>query len=200
MSKESTEKIQQHESSTSVLQYAEKLLHATCWTIAVLLLFLLVPSLSDGAIDALFIFYQPILPFVLMLWLWTLLVWFLDTYMIRYQACFASEHLQFLVSYTALTNVATAFTTALAVGVSVFVLLLHNGMVVHASLQPAMLLVVFVGLLANPLDGIIDNSTTAQRWFFLDTLRRVVLPFQVRPEVSRAFSSGTCFICSLPAC
>lgn len=175
------EKIQ-HESN-SVMLYLEHLVHGTSWTITVLLLLLLVPSMPDGVIDALFIFYQPLLPFLLMLWLWIVVVWFFETYMIRYQACFASEHLQFLVSAPALTRIAAAFTTAPAIGVSLFLLLVHNDLVQFASWQPALLLIVLLLMLANPLDGVIDSTTTSQRWFFLDTFRRVVLPFQVRLKI-----------------
>lgn len=174
------EKMPPHESNP-VAQYTERIVHVTSWTIAVLLLLLLVPTMPDGVIDALYIFYQPLLPFLLMLWLWVVVVWFFETYMIRYQACFASEHLHFLLSYTALAKIAAPFTTVLAVGVSSFLLLVQNDLVELASWQPVLLLAVAVGMLANPLDGVIDNSTASQRRFFLDTLRRVVLPFQVCP-------------------
>lgn len=187
-----SEKMQQQESS-SVLQYLDRLVHVTSWTITVLLLLLLVPSLPDGVIDALFIFYQPLLPFLLMLWLWIVVVWFFETYMIRYEACFASKHLPFLVSSAALTRIAAAFTTALALGVSTFLLLVQNGLVEYASWQPTLLLIVMLGMVANPLDGVIDNATTSQRWFFLDTVRRVILPFQVSPQVLPDFRTSLVF-------
>ena len=195
MSKVQPNEKMQHESSF-VLNYVERLVHVTSWTITVLLLLLLVPSLPDGVIDALFIFYQPLLPFLLMLWLWIVVVWFFEAYTIRYQACFASEHLQFLVSAPALTRIAAAFTTALAIGVSAFILLVHNGLFQFASWQPALLLIVLLLMLANPLDGVIDSTTSAQRWFFLDTFRRVVLPFQVRLKIAN--SSCSAMLTNLP--
>eukprot|EP00892_Ulva_mutabilis_P010445 jgi/Ulvmu1/7773/UM004_0002.1 len=155
-----------------------KLINALSWALAAGLLFAIAPALPAGATDALFIFYQPMLPMLLMLWLWTLVVSFFEAYYIRYDACFAAEHLKFLLSADALATLAESFTTLMAVSVSAYIMLASNGYFLLASLQPGLFFVAIAIFLANPLDFTHDTTYGAQRWFFLETLRRVVLPFQ----------------------
>lgn len=143
------------------------------------LLFAIAPALSTGATDALFIFYQPLLPMLFMLWLWTAVVSFFEAYYIRYDACFATEHLKFLLSADDLTRIAESFTTLMSLSVSAYILLVDNGYMVLASYQPGIFFAAVAMLLANPLDLAQDTNYSPQRWFFLDTLRRVMLPFQV---------------------
>ena len=154
--------------------------HTLCWTLAAGLLFAIAPSLPAGATDALFIFYQPMLPMLLMLWLWTFVIFFFEKYFIRYDACFAAEHLKFLLSADALTAIAESLTTIMALSVSAYIILARNGYTVLASFQPGIFFAGIAMYLANPLDFTHEMSYSPQRWFFLDTLRRVTLPFQVR--------------------
>lgn len=162
-----------------IMLYIRSFTHALCWALAAALLFAVAPSLSAGATDALFIFYQPLLPMLVMLWLWTVVVSFFEAYYVRYDACFATEHLKFLLSADDLTRIAESFTTLMSLSVSAYVLLVINGYVVLASYQPGVFFAAVAMLLANPLDLAQDTNYSPQRWFFLDTLRRVVLPFQV---------------------
>jgi hypothetical protein len=176
----------------AVMPYMERLLHFVSWTVALMLLAEQVSSMPKGVIDALFIFFQPILPFLLMLWLWIVVVWYFEQRGIRYEHCFAAEHNRYLVSSGILTRIAAAFTTALAIGVIVFLLLFRNGFVVAASMLPGLMIVCLALMLGNPLDGVYDNSFTSQRWFFLNTLGRVVLPVRVRCTLYLTFGPACC--------
>lgn len=154
--------------------------HALCWAAAGSLLFWIAPSLPAGATDALFIFYQPMLPMLLMLWLWTVVVAFFEKYYVRYDACFAAEHLKFLLSAADLARVAESLTTLMAASISAYIILVSNNYIVLASYQPGIFFAGIAMFLANPLDFAQEMAYSSQRWFFLDTLRRVILPFQVR--------------------
>ena len=119
------------------------------------------------------------LPMLLMLWLWTAVIAFFERYYIRYDACFAAEHLKFLLSSGDLARVAESLTTLMAASVSAFILLVSSNYILLASYQPGIFFAAITMYLANPLDFAQENAYSSQRWFFLDTLRRVILPFQV---------------------
>lgn len=164
----------------TMMTYLRSFTHAFCWALVAGLLFAIAPSLSAGATDALFIFYQPLLPMLFMLWLWTAVVSFFEAYYIRYDACFAAEHLKFLLSAGDLARIAESCTTLMSISVSAYILLASNNYNMLAGYQPGVFYSAIAMLLANPLDFAHGTNYSPQRWFFLDTLRRVILPFQVR--------------------
>jgi EXS family len=149
------------------------------WCATFMAILLWAPAQPSPVVEALFIFYQPILCFLVMLWLWAILVHFFESNQVRYEACFASEHLRHLLSGPSLKYIASVFTTVTAVSASVFIFSASREHFTLASYQPTLLYVILWTLLMNPLDFVFDSLHAQQRWFFLDTLRRVVLPFQV---------------------
>ena len=127
---------------------------------------------------ALFIFYQPVAHALCMLWLWAVVVLFFERRAIRYDVCFASEHHQYLLPARSLAELASAFTTILAVSAAAFVASCARGAVHLAGIQPMLMYVGILAVLLNPSQA--DRSFGSHRWFFIRTLRRVLLPFQVR--------------------
>jgi EXS family len=150
------------------------------WCLCFYVLFFESSALKQSPQNALFIFYQPMAHILAMLWLWNIVVAFFESYAIRYDACFAQEHLRFLLSAKALTDVAAAFTTVTAVSAAIFVACCARGEYEIAGYQPVLMYGVLLMMLMNPLD--LENETTfgQQRWFFVRTLRRVFVPVQVR--------------------
>jgi EXS family len=137
------------------------------------------PAQPGPVLDALFIFYQPIICFLVMLWLWAILIHFFESSSVRYEACFAQEHLRFLLSGPSLQYIASIFTTVTMASLALFIFSCAYGYVTLASYQPHVLYLVLLTLLMNPLDYVYDHMHSQQRWFFMITLRRVVLPAQV---------------------
>jgi hypothetical protein len=167
------------QSAHGVAIYAKLGICLALWSICLLVLVQLGAGLPQGPSDVLYIFYQPLMHILGMLWLWTVVVWCFETFFVRYEACFATEHLRFLLSSRALAEMSAVFTTQLALSVTVFILSTFYGHNTVASLQPGLLFSVITLSLASPLDLAWEAPYREQRWFFLDTLRRVVLPFQV---------------------
>jgi hypothetical protein len=137
-------------------------------------------DLAAPAKEALFIFYQPVFHILCMLWLWSAVIWYFEERAVRYEACFASEHLKYLLPSKAITEVAAAFTTIAVVSAAAFIFCSSRGEIGLAAYQPAWMFLGIAIMLFNPLDMAVEDSYGPQRWFFLNTLRRVLLPFQVR--------------------
>ena len=62
-------------------------------------------SMSGPAVAAIFIFYQPIVVLLTMLWLWTVVIWFFERKSIKYSVCFMSDHHRHLMSVGELTHI-----------------------------------------------------------------------------------------------
>ena len=140
--------------------------------------------MKGSAQQALFIFYQPVAHILAMLWLWTAIVAFFEQYAVRYDACFSTEHLKFLLSARALADLAAAFTTVLALSAAIFVICCARGNTELAAFQPTLMYGAIIIILANPFDAENESLFAPQRLFFLKTLRRVILPVQVRNSLS----------------
>jgi hypothetical protein len=155
---------------------------AAIWIVCLYVLYLEVPRLSEPASQALFIFYQPVVHILSMLWLWSAVIAVFETFMVRYEACFASEHLKFLLSCSALADMASAFTTVLALSVAAFAFCCNRSAIEIASYQPGLMYMGLLIILFNPMDVNNESSYGPQRWFFLRTVLRVFVPIQVLPQ------------------
>jgi hypothetical protein len=69
------------------------------------------PSLSRHGKEVLWTFYQPLVPPLLMLWLWGHLVWTCETQRIHYTSCFAHHHQRYCATHSEILRVRPAPTT-----------------------------------------------------------------------------------------
>lgn len=168
-------------SSSSAFKFA---VLVALWAASAVAVHLQRGHLDDAAVQALVTFYQPAFLILSMLWLWIVAVWFFEQRTARYEACFAAEHLKYLLSARAIAEVAAGFTTVAAVSVAAFVTCCARGQFTLAAYQPPLMYGGIIAMLVNPMDMSSEDTYGPQRWFFLDTLRRVLLPFQVRTQTA----------------
>jgi hypothetical protein len=163
----------------------------TTWSACILESYWEVGGLTLSAQKALFVFYQPVFHMLCMLWLWSAIIWFFEERSVRYEACFASEHLKYLLPAKAIAQIAAAFTTFTGISAAAFIFCSARGKTNLAAYQPALMFLGISMLLLNPLDISMEESHGPQRWFFLTTVRRVFLPFQVCTQCSLAEKPGS---------
>lgn len=132
-------------------------------------------SLPQVAVDALFMFYQPLICMTAMIWLWSLIVLYFESSAVRYEACFVADHHRYLLQAKDIRQIAWVFTVMVSISMAVFARACALGHVAMASYQPGLLYLSVVAVLVNPADVLFKEN----RMFFLDTARRVFLPFQV---------------------
>ena len=117
-----------------------------------------------------------------MLWLWAIVVAFFESYQVRDEACFAQEHLKFLLGSRALFDIAGAFSAALCLSTAFYSAACRHSAYDLAAYQPALLFTIILLLLATPF-GVDESGAQSlyatQRLFFVKTIRRVFVPIQV---------------------
>lgn len=133
-------------------------------------------SISPYVVDTLFIFYQPLLVTLSMLWFWVVVVRFFEAYAVKFDACFMPEHHRHLMLSSHICEIATCMTLVVSGSMALFVHLCATGALLAASYQPSLLYIFLVGMWCMPLDILHRED----RLFYATTLRRVVLPIQVR--------------------
>lgn len=132
-------------------------------------------SLDAQANSLLVLYFQPFLPPLVMLWLWSLNIRYFERKQVDYDLCFGPRERKFLPSHAALQSLALAFSAALSALAAAFAwgAATRRALGLCALLPPLALLAV-AALLALPADVLHRGS----RLFFLSTLRRVLLPVQ----------------------
>ncbi|GMH43680.1 hypothetical protein BSKO_11602 [Bryopsis sp. KO-2023] len=129
---------------------------------------------SDAGHDLVYIYFQPLVPVLLMLWLWGVNVGYFETSGIKYDALFGNEERRFLLRGDQIFELAAAATTLTSGSAAAFVMALTVQNTKLASLIPVGLYGCLVLSALCPFNAL-HKST---RLHFSSTFRRVVLPVQ----------------------
>lgn len=124
--------------------------------------------------DAYFLYYQPFMPMLAMLWLWALAVRIFERRRIRYEACFSPEDQRHLLRSTQLFQVCNVLTSLVLSSGLAFSYLVAYGQHELAALHPPLLYCALLGLLLFP-GALLFRDT---RLFFGQTLWRVATPLR----------------------
>jgi hypothetical protein len=143
---------------------------------AVLVLYIikLLQIVSHRHADLFFLYYQPFLPMIAMLWFWAIAVFYFEQRSIRYDICFSSEDQRHLLPSHSLFGISNILGTLVLSSSVLFLFQCSTGNLSAAAFQPPLiylamlLLLIFPGVILFP-----DN-----RRFFSTTLWRVFTPIR----------------------
>ncbi|KAI3436190.1 hypothetical protein D9Q98_002245 [Chlorella vulgaris] len=154
--------------------------------------------------DLYFLYYQPFLPMLSMLWLWAVAVRVFEQRRIRYEVCFSAEDQRFLLRSGQLFQVCNVLTAVILASGCSFLYLLTWGLRELAALQPPLLYTSLLVLLLFPGSLLFRAS----RLFFAGTLWRVFTPLRpvswadflladVLTSLAKALSDTERAVCSM---
>ncbi|PRW59731.1 SPX and EXS domain-containing 1-like isoform X1 [Chlorella sorokiniana] len=124
--------------------------------------------------DLYFLYYQPFLPMLAMLWLWGTAVRFWERRRIRYDVCFLSEDQRYLLRSGQLFQIANVLSSIVLSSGLAFVYLLAYGLPHLAAYLPGALYCSLLALFLFP-GNLLERDS---RLFFGRTLWRIVTPLR----------------------
>lgn len=124
--------------------------------------------------DAYFLYYQPFMPMLAMLWFWALAVRTFERRRIRYEVCFSPEDQRFLLRSSQLFQICNVLTALVLCSGFAFAYLVAYGQPHVAAYHPPLLYGTLLALLLFPGTLLFRES----RLFFGQTLWRVATPLR----------------------
>ncbi|KAG1680778.1 hypothetical protein FOA52_008111 [Chlamydomonas sp. UWO 241] len=133
---------------------------------------LCVPRMEDAAVDLAIVYFQPLLPPLLMLWLWAHNTGCFEDAKLPFEECFALKDRRYVISSGDIQKLATAFTVVFATWAALFGAACATRSYALAEYVPLLLYISTAVLLTLPV-AVLARPTRA---FFLHTVQRVLLP------------------------
>jgi hypothetical protein len=121
-----------------------------------------------------YVYYQPFAPFIVMLWLWAVNVWYFEKHHIRYDLCFSVEEQKHLLPSSAIFDIANVLSTVVLGSASVFLFYCIQGALETAALQPPLIYSIMLVILLLPFTVLYQDT----RRFFATTAWRVMTPIR----------------------
>lgn len=130
---------------------------------------------SDVAhVELFYIYFQPLLPVLTMLWLWGINVRYFERQGVRYDVCFSSKDQRFLLNSREIFQSAGLMTTVVLTSAALFCAHCMLQQDKAAALHPPLMYACVVALLLLPWDAAFKDT----RMFFSATLFRVATPYR----------------------
>jgi uncharacterized integral membrane protein len=143
-------------------------------TCLILLLHRLLSITTAQHAELFYVYYQPFAPFIVMLWLWAVNVWYFEKHHIRYDVCFSGEEQKHLLPSSAIFDIANVLSTVVLGSASVFLFTCIQGQLETAALQPPMIYSAMLIILLLPFTILYQDT----RRFFATTAWRVMTPIR----------------------
>ena len=124
----------------------------------------------------LFLYYQPMVPPLALLWLWSVAVGTFHSLHISYEDCFPPSQRELLLSAPQVRDLAAHLTSLVAASACAFCTGAITGVTSIASMAPPALYLALLGLLLLPLRGALHGPS---RLFFARNLAKLAVP--IRP-------------------
>eukprot|EP00889_Picochlorum_renovo_P002646 jgi/Picre1/29676/NNA_005059.t1 len=141
----------------------------------ILLVFLirkLLNVVSAGQIELFYLYYQPLVPFLMMLWGWGINVLYFEKTGLRYDMCFEERDRSYLLHSVEILKMCNTLSCGLLSSASLFLMFTASGMLRAAALQPVLLYMVTLLVLVMPFPIFYRDT----RRYFATTFWRVLTP------------------------
>lgn len=143
-------------------------------TCLILLVHRLLLITSTQHAELFYVYYQPFAPFIVMLWLWAVNVWYFEKHHIRYDICFSVEEQKHLLPSTAIFDIANVLSTVVLSSAAVFLFYCIQGALETAAVQPPLIYSLMLVILLLPFTVFYQDT----RRFFATTAWRVMTPIR----------------------
>ena len=141
----------------------------------ILLIFLIRKLLNVVTVnqnELFYLYYQPLVPFVMMLWGWGINVLYFERTGLRYDMCFEERDRGYLLHSVEILKMCNSLSCGLLSSGALFLMFTASGMMRAAALQPVLLYMVALLVLVMPFPIFYRDT----RRFFATTFWRVLTP------------------------
>eukprot|EP00891_Asterochloris_glomerata_P005844 jgi/Astpho2/5844/e_gw1.00080.60.1_t len=159
--------------ATSVLALQKPSL-ALCFCICALVILGNLRAGDQAAEELFYIYYQPLIPVIIMVWLWGIVVRYFERNTVKYDVCFPTRDQKFLLSSRQVFQAAGLITAVVVMSAAAFTTHAVRYQGVGAAPHPPLVYAVLLGFLLLPINFAFPDS----RMFFAHTLFRVITPFR----------------------